>query len=60
MKNGFNMPLHGTPLRLLHSFGSKLMSLIKSNQNLKNLNDNKGKAILVIQHKHNRAAEEKC
>lgn len=36
------MLVHGAPLGLLHSFGSKLMGLIKSNQKLKNINDNKG------------------
>lgn len=51
------MPVRDTRLGLLHSLGRKLMGLIKSNQKLKNLNDNKGKPSLIIQHKNNRAAE---
>lgn len=54
------MLVHGAPLGLLHSFGSKLMGLIKSNQKLKNINDKGGKkkVSLIIQHKNKRAAEE--
>lgn len=59
-KNGFNMPVHHAPLGHLCIFGSKLMGLIKPNQKLKNLNDNKGKTSLIIQHENNKAAEGNC
>lgn len=61
MKNGFNMLVHGSPLGLLHSFGSKLMDLIKSNKKLKNLNDSKGKKKQPsVKHNANRAAKGNC
>lgn len=57
MKNGLNMAVSGAALGHLHSFGRKLVGLIKSNQNLEHFNDNKGKNSLTIQCENNWAAE---
>lgn len=53
MKNGLNMAGSGAALGLWHSFGRKLMGLIKLNQKLEHLNDNKGKNSLIIQPENN-------
>lgn len=47
------MAVSGAALGLLHSFGRKLMGLIKLNQKLEHFNDNKGKNSLIIQCENN-------